>query len=77
MVVAPVTTAGIYEAPQELAGAASGLTNAMHQIGGPIGLSIIMSVTTNFYSGMQLMALFTIIGIVLVCSLIYQFGHNK
>lgn len=49
MVVAPVTAAGIYQAPDDLAGSASGLTNAMHQIGGPIGLSVIMAMTSNFY----------------------------
>lgn len=77
MVVAPVTTAGIYQAPQELAGAASGLTNAMHQIGGPVGLSLIMSLTTSFTTSMQLMAVFTIIGALLVYTMIYQFGRHK
>lgn len=48
MILAPVTSAGIHEAPDELAGIASGLTNTMHQIGGPIGLSLIVSTTTNF-----------------------------
>ncbi|MGN0362455.1 MAG: hypothetical protein ACI4ET_06405, partial [Bilifractor sp.] len=32
LVTAPVTSAGIYEVPDEIAGSASGLTNAMHQL---------------------------------------------
>lgn len=72
MVIAPVTAAGIHEAPDEIAGSASGLTNAMHQIGGPIGLSIIMSVTSNFNVSLGLMAGFTALATVLVYLFIYR-----
>lgn len=66
MILAPVTSAGVHDAPNELAGVASGLTNTMHQIGGPIGLSLIVSATNNFQTEIWLMALFTVISIVVV-----------
>lgn len=40
--LAPLTAAGVAGVPPELSGAASGLTNMMHQLGGPVGLSIIV-----------------------------------
>lgn len=46
LITAPVTSAGIYKAPDEISGSASGMTNAVHQLGGPLGLSIIMAVFT-------------------------------
>lgn len=77
MVMAPVTTAGLYQAPDEIAGAASGLTNAMHQIGGPVGLSFILSLTSDFQTSLSIMAVFTALALVLVYFLIYQKGANK
>ncbi|MGX7112201.1 MFS transporter [Gemella cuniculi] len=72
MIVAPVTSAGIYQAPDYLAGVASGLTNAMHQIGGPIGLAIIMSLTNDFNKGLLMMVIFTALAIILTFSFIYK-----
>lgn len=66
LILAPVTSAGVYEAPDELAGIASGVTNMMHQIGGPIGLSVIVATTTNFQTEIWMMAVFTLISIVVV-----------
>lgn len=66
LILAPVTSAGVHEAPLELAGIASGVTNTMHQIGGPIGLSLIVSITNNFQTEIWLMALFTVISVVVV-----------
>lgn len=66
LILAPVTSAGVHEAPPELAGIASGVTNTMHQIGGPIGLSLIVSITNNFQTEIWLMALFTVISVVVV-----------
>ena len=40
--LAPLTAAGVAGVPPELSGAASGLTNMMHQLGGPVGLSIVV-----------------------------------
>ncbi|BBM16616.1 MFS transporter [Enterococcus avium] len=66
LILAPVTSAGVHKAPPELAGIASGVTNTMHQIGGPIGLSLIVSITNNFQTEIWLMALFTVISVVVV-----------
>ncbi|MBO0458124.1 MFS transporter [Enterococcus hulanensis] len=66
LILAPVTSAGVHAAPNELAGVASGVTNTMHQIGGPIGLSLIVSVTNDFQKELWLMVLFTMISIVVV-----------
>lgn len=76
LVVAPVTNAGIYEAPDEIAGSASGLTNAMHQIGGPIGLSMIMAMTSNFHLQLAVMGIFTVISTVIVYVFIFQHGKK-
>ena len=43
--MSPMTNLGIYAASQENAGAASGLVNVAHQIGGSIGLSIMVAVS--------------------------------
>lgn len=40
--LAPLTAAGVEGVSPELSGAASGLTNMMHQLGGPVGLSIVV-----------------------------------
>ncbi|MCI1840991.1 MFS transporter [Lactococcus cremoris] len=40
--LAPLTAAGVAGVSPELSGAASGLTNMMHQLGGPVGLSIVV-----------------------------------
>ena len=74
LVTAPVTSAGIYEAPDEIAGSASGLTNAMHQLGGPIGLSIIMAQTSDFHYQTAWMAGFSVISTIIVYIFIYQNG---
>lgn len=66
LILAPVTSAGVYEATDELAGIASGVTNTMHQIGGPIGLSVIVATTTNFQTEIWIMTVFTLISILVV-----------
>lgn len=66
LILAPVTSAGVYESPDELAGIASGVTNTMHQIGGPIGLSVIVATTTNFQTEIWIMTVFTFISILVV-----------
>lgn len=45
--LAPLTSAGIHQVDASLSGAASGMTNTMHQLGGPIGLSIIVFFTSH------------------------------
>ncbi|MGX7420444.1 MFS transporter [Carnobacterium gallinarum] len=75
MILAPVTSAGIHEAPQELAGIASGVTNMMHQIGGPIGLSIIVATTSNFHVQFKMMAGFTLLASLVVAVMILGLGR--
>jgi EmrB/QacA subfamily drug resistance transporter len=70
LILAPVTSAGVHEAPDNLAGIASGVTNTMHQIGGPIGLSLIISTTTDFQNKIWVMVAFTIISILVVCTIL-------
>lgn len=45
--LAPLTAAGVAGVPPELSGAASGLTNMMHQLGGPVGLSIVVLLSSS------------------------------
>lgn len=66
LVLAPVTSAGLYKAPDKLAGIASGLTNTAHQIGGPIGLSIIVASTHTFHEEVRVMALISSVALVVV-----------
>lgn len=66
LVLAPVTSAGLYQAPDELAGIASGLTNTAHQIGGPIGLSLIVATVGNYHDQVATMAFFTGMAFVVV-----------
>ncbi|WP_423363559.1 MFS transporter [Mycoplasma sp. P36-A1] len=66
LVLAPITSAGVYKADDSLAGVASGLTNTMHQIGGPIGLSIIVATTTNFKTEFLIMSVFMFISFVII-----------
>ena len=47
--LAPLTAAGVEEVSPELSGAASGLTNMMHQLGGPVGLSIVVLFSSNIF----------------------------
>ncbi len=66
LILAPVTSAGVHEASTELSGIASGVTNTMHQIGGPIGLSLIISATNDFSVKIWIVTLFTLISILVV-----------
>lgn len=70
MIVAPVTAAGIHKASNTIAGAASSLTNAMHQLGGPIGLSLIIMIATSFSISTYMMAGFTFVALLIVAVLI-------
>ncbi|MDG6119828.1 MFS transporter [Lactococcus formosensis] len=76
LILAPVTSAGVHEAPDNLAGIASGVTNTMHQIGGPFGLSLIISTTTDFQNKIWVMVAFTIISILVVCTILQKRDTN-
>ncbi|KMK53892.1 Antiseptic resistance protein [Fructobacillus sp. EFB-N1] len=72
LVLAPVTSAGLYQAPDELAGIASGLTNTAHQIGGPIGLSLIVATAGNYRGQVATMAFFTGMAFVVVAAFVVR-----
>lgn len=74
MVITTVTSAGIFDTPKELAGAASGITNTMHQIGGPIGLSIIVGLNASYSEGLLIMAAYTAISMIIIKAFIV--GRN-
>lgn len=72
LILAPVTSAGVHDAPDELAGIASAVTNTMHQIGGPIGLSVIVATTNNFQIEIWIMAVFTLFSLAVVAIFVDQ-----
>lgn len=74
MVITTVTSAGIFDTPKELAGVASGITNTMHQIGGPIGLSIIVGLNASYSEGLLIMAAYTAISMIIIKAFIV--GRN-
>ena len=77
MVVTMVTSAGIVDTPKVLAGAASGITNTMHQLGGPIGLSIIVGLHASYTNSLLLMSAFTIISIFMIVFFILRGVSQK
>lgn len=46
--MSPFTAAGVANTVPEDAGAASGVVNVMHQIGGSVGLSMLVAVQSSF-----------------------------
>lgn len=71
-ILSPVTSLGIYETSNELAGIASGITNTMHQIGGPIGLSLVLMVGGNIHTNLWVMFSFIVVAIVTALFLVLQ-----
>lgn len=63
LVMPALTNLGIYKAPQKIAGSASGMVNTVHQLGGPLGLSLIVAQTTTSGSAMWYMFAFSIVGL--------------
>lgn len=66
LIFAPVTAAGIDSAPLKLAGIASGVTNTMHQLGGAVGLAMIVASTTDFKTELKMILVFTVLGTIMV-----------
>lgn len=71
--LAPLTSAGVHAVDQEIVGAASGMTNTMHQLGGPVGLSIVVLFTSNltnlpvyYHSVMWFIVGFMVVGLVVL-----------
>jgi MFS family permease len=69
--LAPLTSAGLEAVKPEMAGAASGLTNTMHQLGGPVGLSVVVlftsgiagNLTTYYHAVMWFVVGFMVLGL--------------
>lgn len=76
LVLAPVTSAGLYQAPDRLAGIASGVTNTAHQIGGPIGLSIVVATTSTYHGEVNRMVLFTAFALVVIAVFVARRGRK-
>lgn len=77
--LSPLTSSGITQTSGEEAGAASGVVNMVHQIGGSIGLSIIISLTSNiknivtqFHYQMMIAAIYIVISFIVAIILIYK-----
>lgn len=71
--LAPLTSAGVHDVDQSMAGAASGVTNTMHQLGGPVGLSIIVAFTSSltpitvyYHAVMGFIVAFMVIGLIAI-----------
>lgn len=50
LIMSPLTVAGVANTTKDIAGAASGVVNTVHQIGGAVGLSIISVLVANVAS---------------------------
>ena len=55
------TSAGIYQAPENLTGIASALTNTMRQLGGPLGLSILVLQGGQFSTIMLILSVYILL----------------
>ncbi|MCJ0952527.1 MFS transporter [Mammaliicoccus sciuri] len=72
-ILAPLTNAGIYKVNNNIAGAASGMTNSMHQLGGPVGLSIIVlftaqitNITTYYHTVMWMISAYMVLALIIL-----------
>ena len=79
--LAPLTAAGVEDVAPELSGAASGLTNMMHQLGGPVGLSLVVFATAKikntllyYHVVMGFVVLFLTLGLIVLYVTNYAFG---
>lgn len=70
-VLSPLTTSGIAHTSDENAGAASGVVNMVHQIGGSVGLSLVIALSTSinqpierFHHQMIFVGLFAVLALI-------------
>ena len=83
LVVAPMTVEGVAGANADEAGAASGVVNTVHQIGGAVGLSLVTLFTASIRKPEQMIVHSQYIMIVYVLVMlgagltIYQFKKQK
>ena len=50
LIMSPLTVAGVADTSGDIAGAASGVVNTVHQIGGAVGLSIVSEMVVGIAS---------------------------
>lgn len=50
LIMSPLTVAGVANTSDDIAGAASGVVNTVHQIGGAVGLSIVSEMVAGISS---------------------------
>lgn len=77
LVLSPITSAGVANTNAELSGAASGVVNTLHQIGGSMGLAIVVAIAsksnniTNYYhTSMVVTSLFLLVMLIICLTLI-------
>lgn len=54
LIMSPLTVAGVANTSDNIAGAASGVVNTVHQIGGAVGLSTVSAMVVNIASATQM-----------------------
>lgn len=53
LTLSPLTVSGIANTDRDIAGSASGVVNTIHQIGGSIGLSLVVALTSSISAPTQ------------------------
>lgn len=82
--LSPLTSSGIAHTTADEAGAASGVVNMVHQIGGSIGLSLIISLTSvssnivvQYHYQMMIATIYILISFIAAIIFIYPASKNK
>lgn len=78
LVLSPLTVAGVANTTPEMSGSASGVVNTVHQIGGSVGLSVVVALTSQYPAPAVSYdhAVFWILALVLV-AIIFSLGVLK
>jgi len=82
LILSPLTVEGVANTDPEIAGAASGVVNTVHQFGQSVGISIVVALTSgvhNFSTSYhdQLLIITLIAGLSLLAALVLQGSHNR
>lgn len=82
LILSPLTVEGVANTDPEIAGAASGVVNTVHQFGQSVGISLVVALTSgvhNFSTSYhdQLLIITLIAGLSLLAALVLQGSHNR
>ena len=82
LILSPLTVEGVANTDPEIAGAASGVVNTVHQFGQSVGIAIVVALTSgvhNFSTSYhdQLLIITLIAGLSLLAALVLQGSHNR